>query len=93
MRAALTSDVRGMKIGVPGEAFGEGSAAGESAQAIERCDGPAPGGGSGDREVALPHSEYIISDLLHPDDRRGIVESRAVRRRAVRLPGGRGDTT
>jgi aspartyl-tRNA(Asn)/glutamyl-tRNA(Gln) amidotransferase subunit A len=58
--ASLTGDVRGMKIGLPRQAFGEGLN-GEVRQAIERTIDRFRSAGALVVDVDLPHSEYVIS--------------------------------
>ncbi len=58
--SALTGDVRGKKIGLPVEAFGEGLAP-EIRAAIDRCVGRLRDGGAQVSDVHLPHSRYTIS--------------------------------
>ena len=58
--ASLTGDVRGMRIGVPREAFVEGLNV-EVRAAIERAIDRLKEGGAKIQEVSLPHSEYVIS--------------------------------
>ena len=58
--AALRNDVRGLKIGLPREAFGEGLAD-EIRQSIEKTIDRLRAGGASIEEVTLPHSEYTIS--------------------------------
>ncbi len=56
----LTKDVKGIKIGLPREAFGEGLN-GEVRQAIEQSIDKLRSAGAEIIEVGLPHSEYNIS--------------------------------
>lgn len=56
----LTKDVKGMKIGLPREAFGEGLNE-EVRSAIERCVERLREAGADVVEVGLPHSAYNIS--------------------------------
>ena len=58
--AALTKDIRGMKIGLPKEAFGEGLNA-EVRGAIEKIIDRLRKAGAVMKEVTLPHSDYVIS--------------------------------
>ena len=58
--AALTGDVRGKKIGLPLEAFGEGLAP-EIRKAIDGCVEALRSGGAVVSDVRLPHSPYNIS--------------------------------
>ena len=58
--ASLTRDVRGMRIGVPREAFVEGLNI-EVRVAIERAIDRLKEGGATIQEITLPHSEYVIS--------------------------------
>jgi len=58
--SALTNDVRGKRIGLPVEAFGEGLAP-EIRLAIERCVDRLREGGAVISDVSLPHSPYNIS--------------------------------
>jgi aspartyl-tRNA(Asn)/glutamyl-tRNA(Gln) amidotransferase subunit A len=58
--AALTGDVRGMKIGLPADALSEGVQP-EIRAAIEKAAEAFRAGGAEVREVALPHSQYSIS--------------------------------
>ncbi len=58
--SALTGDVRGKKIGLPVEAFGEGLAP-EIRSAIDGCVGRLRDGGAQISDVHLPHSRYTIS--------------------------------
>ena len=58
-RAALTEDLSGMRLGVPGEYFGEGVSADVAArvkEAIEVCRGL----GAEIVEIDLPHTRYAI---------------------------------
>jgi aspartyl-tRNA(Asn)/glutamyl-tRNA(Gln) amidotransferase subunit A len=59
-QAALNNDVKGMKIGLPREAFGEGLHP-EVRQAIDKVVVRMQEGGATVCEVALPHAEYNIS--------------------------------
>ena len=58
--ASLTGDVRGMRIGLPRQAFGEGLD-GEVRQAIERTIDRFRKAGAVIVDVDLPHSDYVIS--------------------------------
>ena len=58
--AALTRDVRGMKIGLPKEAFGEGLAP-VVRKAIEETIDRLRAAGAVVEEVSLPHSRYTIA--------------------------------
>ena len=58
--AALTKDVRGKRIGLPVEAFGEGLAP-EIRRAINGCVDSLREGGAVISDVRLPHSPYNIS--------------------------------
>ncbi len=58
--AAVTEDVRGWKIGVPGEALGEGLQE-EVRGAAQRAIGALASAGADVREISLPHSAYVIS--------------------------------
>ncbi|MBX2992140.1 MAG: Asp-tRNA(Asn)/Glu-tRNA(Gln) amidotransferase subunit GatA [Bacteroidetes bacterium] len=58
--SSLTKDVKGMKIGLPREAFGEGLNE-EVRSSIEKAIDSLRGGGAEIVEVGLPHSEYTIS--------------------------------
>ncbi len=58
--ACLTGDIRGMKIGVPKEAFVDGLNP-EVRATIERVADRLREGGALIQEVTLPHSEYVIS--------------------------------
>jgi aspartyl-tRNA(Asn)/glutamyl-tRNA(Gln) amidotransferase subunit A len=58
--AALTGDVRGLRIGLPREAFAEGLNP-EVRAAIDRTVDLLRREGATVREVTLPHSEYVIS--------------------------------
>jgi aspartyl-tRNA(Asn)/glutamyl-tRNA(Gln) amidotransferase subunit A len=58
--AALTGDVRGVRIGLPREAFAEGLHPDVRA-AIEKTVNHLRDRGAIVREVTLPHSEYVIS--------------------------------
>jgi aspartyl-tRNA(Asn)/glutamyl-tRNA(Gln) amidotransferase subunit A len=58
--AALNKNVRGLRIGLPNEAFGAGLNP-EVRQAIERTADSLRAGGATMSEVSLPHSEYNIS--------------------------------
>jgi aspartyl-tRNA(Asn)/glutamyl-tRNA(Gln) amidotransferase subunit A len=58
--SSLTGDVRGMKIGLPRQAFGEGLNP-EVRQAIERTVDRFRKAGAVIVDVDLPHSEYVIS--------------------------------
>jgi aspartyl-tRNA(Asn)/glutamyl-tRNA(Gln) amidotransferase subunit A len=59
-RAAMTGDVRGLKVGVPGEALGEGLQK-EIRVAIHQAMATLSKGGASVREISLPHSDYVIS--------------------------------
>ena len=56
----LTNEVRGMRIGLPAEAFAEGLAPGIRA-AVVACADRLRAGGADVREVRLPHSSSTIS--------------------------------
>jgi aspartyl-tRNA(Asn)/glutamyl-tRNA(Gln) amidotransferase subunit A len=58
--AGLTKDVRGLKIGVPKDAFSEGLQS-EVREALEKAVEALKKGGATIEEVLLPHSEYNIS--------------------------------
>lgn len=58
--ASLTKDLKGMRIGLPKEAFGEGLD-GEVRQAIEKGIDSLRGGGAVITDVTLPHSQYQLS--------------------------------
>jgi aspartyl-tRNA(Asn)/glutamyl-tRNA(Gln) amidotransferase subunit A len=58
--SALTKDVRGKRIGLPVEAFGEGLAP-EIRRAIDGCVDSLREGGAVISDVRLPHSPYNIS--------------------------------
>jgi aspartyl-tRNA(Asn)/glutamyl-tRNA(Gln) amidotransferase subunit A len=58
--AGLTKEVRGMKIGLPREAFAEGLNE-EVRSAIETSVAKLRAGGAEMKDVSLPHSEYNIS--------------------------------
>ena len=58
--AALTKDVRGKRIGLPVEAFGEGLAP-DIRRAIDGCVELLRAGGAVISDVRLPHSPYNIS--------------------------------
>jgi aspartyl-tRNA(Asn)/glutamyl-tRNA(Gln) amidotransferase subunit A len=58
--ASLTKGVKGMRIGLPKEAFGEGLD-GEVRQAIEKSIDSLSGGGAVITDVTLPHSQYQLS--------------------------------
>ncbi len=58
--AAMSGNVRGKRIGLPVEAFGEGLAP-EIRQAIDRCVETLRAGGAVVSDVRLPHSPYNIS--------------------------------
>ena len=58
--AAMTGDVRGKKIGLPVEAFGEGLAP-DIRGAIDGCVERLRAGGAVIRDVRLPHSPYNLS--------------------------------
>jgi len=58
--AALTKDVRGKRIGLPVEAFGDGLAP-DIRRAIDRCVDFLRAGGAVISDVMLPHSPYNIS--------------------------------
>jgi aspartyl-tRNA(Asn)/glutamyl-tRNA(Gln) amidotransferase subunit A len=58
--ASLTRDVKGLKIGVPQEYFGEGLDS-EVRQAVERSVERLRAGGAEIRKVNLPHTEYTIA--------------------------------
>ena len=57
---ALTRDVRGLRIGIPKEYFGEGLDP-EIRAAIERCVALLKNSGASVGEVSLPHTEYTIA--------------------------------
>jgi len=58
--AALTQDIKGLKIGIAREAFGEGLQD-DTRQAIERVLDLLRGQGAMVEEVSLPHSEYTTA--------------------------------
>ena len=58
--SALTNEVRGKRIGLPVEAFGEGLAP-DIRRAIDRCVDRLRGAGAVISDVRLPHSPYNIS--------------------------------
>jgi aspartyl-tRNA(Asn)/glutamyl-tRNA(Gln) amidotransferase subunit A len=58
--SALNRDVRGLKIGVPGDALGEGLAA-PIRQAVERTIERLRGAGAQVEEIALPHARHTIA--------------------------------
>ncbi|MDH3251928.1 MAG: Asp-tRNA(Asn)/Glu-tRNA(Gln) amidotransferase subunit GatA [Ignavibacteria bacterium] len=58
--AALTGDIRGMRIGVPSEAFGEGLQQ-EVRESLERAMEILRTAGAEIRTITLPHSRYNIS--------------------------------
>jgi aspartyl-tRNA(Asn)/glutamyl-tRNA(Gln) amidotransferase subunit A len=58
--AALKNDVRGKRIGIPVEAFGEGLSP-DIRRAIDRCVDLLRAGGAVISDVRLPHSPYNIS--------------------------------
>jgi aspartyl-tRNA(Asn)/glutamyl-tRNA(Gln) amidotransferase subunit A len=58
--AALKNDVRGKRIGLPVEAFGEGLSP-DIRRAIDRCVDLLRAGGAVISDVRLPHSPYNIS--------------------------------
>jgi aspartyl-tRNA(Asn)/glutamyl-tRNA(Gln) amidotransferase subunit A len=58
--SAMTGDVRGKKIGLPVEAFGEGLAS-DIRRAIDGCVERLREGGAQISDVTLPHSPYNIS--------------------------------
>lgn len=58
--AALTKDVRGLKVGLPKEAFTEGLDS-EVREAIEGTIIRLREAGAGIQQITLPHSEYTIS--------------------------------
>jgi aspartyl-tRNA(Asn)/glutamyl-tRNA(Gln) amidotransferase subunit A len=58
--AALAGGVRGWKIGVPGEALGEGLQD-EVRAAVRLAMDVLTGAGATVREISLPHSAYVIS--------------------------------
>ena len=58
--AALTGEVRGKRIGLPVEAFGEGLAP-DIRQAVNRCVDILRAGGAVISDVKLPHAPYNIS--------------------------------
>lgn len=59
-RAAMTGDVRGLKVGVPAEARGDGLQM-EIREAIHQAVATLKKGGALVREITLPHSDYVIS--------------------------------
>ena len=58
--AALTKEIRGMRIGLPQEALGTGLDP-EVRQAVEKTLDRLRGAGAVVEEITLPHSEYTIS--------------------------------
>ena len=68
------------------EAFGEGVEPGVR-DAVRAVGRPAGGLGAEVGEASLPHAEYALSRLLPDRAERGVVEPRALRRRAVRAAG------
>jgi aspartyl-tRNA(Asn)/glutamyl-tRNA(Gln) amidotransferase subunit A len=58
-RAAMTGDIRGLRIGVPGEYFGEGLAPGV-AQAIDQAIQTMRDMGAQIVNVTLPHTRYAL---------------------------------
>ena len=58
--AALTGDVRGLRVGLPREAFGEGLQP-EVRSTVEKAVDTLRTGGASVTEVSLPHSQYTIS--------------------------------
>jgi aspartyl-tRNA(Asn)/glutamyl-tRNA(Gln) amidotransferase subunit A len=58
--AALTGDVRGLRVGLPREAFGEGLQP-EVRSAVEQAVDALRTGGASVMDVSLPHSQYTIS--------------------------------
>ncbi len=58
--ATLTGDVRGLRVGLPREAFGEGLQP-EVRSAVEQAVDALRTGGASVMEVSLPHSQYTIS--------------------------------
>ena len=88
LEAALTGDVRGLRIGIPQEYRIEGSP--------PEIDGLWQQGvawlraaGCEIREVSLPHTRVRAAGLLHRQPGRGVVQPRALRRHAL-WPAGRG---
>ena len=75
--AELEKPVRGLKIGVAKEYFGEGLDK-EVRSAIEAAIQKLAKLGCEIVEVSLPHTKYAISDLLHRGDGRGVVEPGAL---------------
>jgi aspartyl-tRNA(Asn)/glutamyl-tRNA(Gln) amidotransferase subunit A len=57
---ALTKDVKGLRVGLPDEAFGEGLHR-EVRQAIERSIDRLREGGATINQVSLPHAKYNVS--------------------------------
>jgi aspartyl-tRNA(Asn)/glutamyl-tRNA(Gln) amidotransferase subunit A len=57
---SLTGDIRGLKVGVPKEALGEGLQE-DVRGAIRQAMAILRGGGASVHEITLPHSEYVIS--------------------------------
>jgi aspartyl-tRNA(Asn)/glutamyl-tRNA(Gln) amidotransferase subunit A len=58
--AALTGDVRGLRVGLPREAFGEGLQP-EVRSTVEQAVDALRKGGASVMDVSLPHSQYTIS--------------------------------
>ena len=58
--AALTGEVRGLRVGLPREAFGEGLQP-EVRASVEKAVVALRQGGAAVSEISLPHSRYVIS--------------------------------
>ena len=85
--AALTGDVRGLRIGLPQECFGEG--AGQCGAGLRPGGGgraAGPGGRAG--APVLPHDGVCHPDLLYHCLRGGVLKPVTVRRGEVWLAGG-----
>ena len=88
--AALTGDVRGLRVGVPREYYAEGidpAVADTLRQALAKLESL----GAVVEETSLPHTALRAGGLLHPGAIGGVGKPGPLRRREVRLLGaGRG---
>ena len=89
--AALTGDIKGLRIGVPREYFAAGLQP-EVEQAVRQGIGELEQAGAVVTEVSLPRNDYAVAALLRHRRGRGQLEPGPLRRHALRTAGPRPKT-
>ena len=86
LEAALTGDVRGLRVGIPNEYRLDGTPAAITRALAGRRRLAAGGGLQGPRDQPAAH-QIRAAGLLHRQSGRGVVQPRALRRHALRAAG------